>query len=59
MPWAGEVERQTPGTQAREGGGLSPVNGCASQQIRSRIDFVVNVQKIEDFTLNIQTSQFS
>lgn len=46
------------GHTGQRGRGPSPVNRCASQQIKSKIDFVVKVKKMEDFTLNIQTSPF-
>lgn len=54
--WAREGEERHMGRRERR---LSPTNGCASQQIKSKIDFVVNVWKIEYFTLSIQISQFS
>lgn len=44
------------GIWAREGWGLFPREVYTNQQIKSKIDLIVNVQKMGGFTLNIQTS---
>lgn len=46
------------GTWDREGEGFIPRKVDTSRQIKSTIYLVVNIQKMVDSTLNIQTSNF-